>query len=346
LWASTPKRVLAPREVGVRAARLVERGCEAGVFSGAVLVARGRDVLVETACGQANRRYGVRNSANTRFNLGSMNKMFTAVAVMQLVESGRVSLDDPLSKYADASWLAPDVSGKITIRHLLAHTSGLGSFLNKEFDKSSRRLFRNLDDYKPLVRGETPAFEPGTKFRYSNTGMLLLGVVVEQASGKTYFDYVQAHIFDPAGMTASGSWPMDEPVPDLAMGYIWAPGTAYGWRENTLAHVFRGSPAGGGYSTVGDLHRFATALQAGRLLRPGSVEFLWTDNPPNLYGRGFEINASAAGKVVGHSGVYSGISSRLDIYVERGYVVAILGNQDQAAPGLAAAIQGVISEAR
>ncbi|MDP3747184.1 MAG: serine hydrolase domain-containing protein [Phenylobacterium sp.] len=266
LWAPKPKAHLTAGDVGAQARGLMDRGCRAGVFSGAVLVAKGDEVLFEAACGQANRRYGVANTSRTRLNLGSMNKMFTAIAVMQLVETGQVSLDDPLSKYADESWLPAEIGKTITIRHLLRHTSGLGSFLGRDFEKTSRRLYREVADYKPLVRGETPAFPPGTQFKYSDTGMLLLGVVIEQASGETYFDYARAHIFGPAAMKDTDSWPMDEPTPDLAMGYGWAPRAPLGWRENTMAHVFRGTSAGGGYSTVGDLHRFARAAE-----RPASL---------------------------------------------------------------------------
>jgi CubicO group peptidase (beta-lactamase class C family) len=345
-WAPEPKPAFQPAEIGARATALAERGCKAGVFSGAVLVAKGPEILLETGCGQANRRYGVANTARTRINLGSMNKMFTAVAVLQLAEAGRLSLDDPLSKYADETWLPAAVSDKITLRHLLTHTSGLGSFLGAEFEKSSPLRFRDLADFKPLVHGETPAFAPGSGYRYSNTGMLLLGVVIERASGETYLDYVRTHVFQPAGMTDTDSWPRDQPVADLAMGYGWAPQTPLGWRENTLRLPYRGGPAGDGFSTVGDLHRFALALQAGRLVSPASRTYLWTDHPPHDYGAGFMITNSVAGKIVGHEGMFSGVSSQLEIYLDKGYVVAILGNQDWAAPGLGDAIRGLIAQAK
>jgi len=345
-WAPRPKPVLTAAEVGVRTLALAARGCRAGVFSGAILVAKGPEVLAETACGQANRRYGVANTVQTKLNLGSMNKMFTAVAVMQLAEAGRLSLDDPLGKYADESWLPAELSRRITIRQLLSHTSGLGSFLGPEFRKSSPLRFRDIADYKLLVRGETPAFEPGSDFKYSDTGMLLLGQVIERASGEDYFDYVRAHVFRPAGMTDTDSWPMDQPVADLAMGYGWAPQSPLGWRENTLGYVYRGGPAGGGFSTVSDLHRFALALQGGKLVSPASRAHLWTDHPPHNYGAGFMVTSSAAGRIVGHEGLFTGVSSQLEIYLDKGYVVAILGNQDWAAPGLGDAIRGLIAEAK
>lgn len=342
-WAPVDGPALSPADIGARARVFADRGCAAEAFSGAWLIAKGRDVLAEGACGQANRRYDAPNRVDTRINLGSINKMFTAVAVMQLVDQGRLSLDDTLDRHIDDSWLPAAVSRRITIRQLLTHTSGLGSFLNAEFAKSSPVRFRALADYKPLVRGETPAFEPGAGYLYSNTGMLLLGVVIEKASGQDYFDYVREHIFRPLGMNDTDSWPLEEPAPNVAMGYFRALDGEPGWRENTQRYLYRGGPAGAGYSTVGDLHRFALGLLENRLISPASRDWLWTRNAPNEYGGGFMITATQAGKNVGHEGFYLGVSTQLEIYVDKGYVVAILGNQDWAAPGLGDAFRGLVA---
>jgi CubicO group peptidase (beta-lactamase class C family) len=278
------------------------------------------------------------NDVNTRFNLGSMNKMFTAVSIMQLVEAGKLSLNDKLSKYADDTWLPKDISSEITIAELLSHTSGLGSFFDDGFDSSSRELYRNLDDYKPLIRKEKLAFAPGSKYQYSDTGMFMLGVVIEKVSGESYFDYVRTHIYVPAGMTSTDCYPMDEPVENLAMGYGYYSKGPFHWRENTFSHVFRGGPAGGGFSTVGDLMRFAGALQREKLVSSASLKTLWTDHPPNNYGAGFEVSDTVAGKMVGHSGFFTGVSSRLSIFLDAEYVVAVLANIDNGAPALMDAI--------
>lgn len=150
--------------------RFIDRLAEAGTFSGSVLVARGDQVLFQAARGEANRRYGVPNRVDTRFNLGSMNKMFTSLAIAKLVEQGKLSYSDPLSKWVGEDWLPKEITDKVRLEHLLTHTSGLGSYFNDTFFRSSRALYRELDDYKPLVAGETLAFEPGTDERYSNTG--------------------------------------------------------------------------------------------------------------------------------------------------------------------------------
>lgn len=204
---------------------LLTRVCERDVFSGAALIAQGEEVLVTHACGEASKRFHVPNDLETKFNLGSMNKMFTSVAILQLVERDVLRLDEPIARYVDESWLPRDITDRVTIHHLLSHTSGLGSYFNDAFMRGSRAQFRELEDYKPLVQGDTLAFEPGTGWQYSNTGMLLLGVVIEAVTGQSYFDYIREHIYAPAGMDASDSYDMDQPVENLAIGYDPVPGT-------------------------------------------------------------------------------------------------------------------------
>lgn len=196
------------------------------------------------------------------------------------------------------------------------------------------------------MRKETLSFSPGTKYQYSDTGMFMLGVAIEKASGESYFDYVRDHIYRPAGMTRTDCYPMNEPVENLAIGYYYAPDSPYGWRENTFAHLFRGGPAGGGFSTVGDLFHFASALRDGKLVTAASLKALWTDRAPNNYGEGFEVQQTAAGKVVGHSGVFPGISSRMSLFLDKGYIVIALSNIDNGAPSLMEAIGDEISHAR
>jgi len=341
--ATTPK--LSPDQIAAETEALVERGCAAGVFSGAILVAHGDEVLVEAACGEADKRHHVKNDVDTRFNLGSMNKMFTAVAVMQLVDAGKVSLDDPLDKYVDESWLPNAVASRITIRQLLAHRSGLGEFTSSDFRTAGRGLYRRLSDYKPLLSQATLAFEPGSRFSYSDLGMMFLGVVIEQASGEDYFDYVRVHVFAPAGMTRTGSYAQDEPTEDLAAGYGYAPDSPYGWRDNAALSPFRGMPAGGGYSTVGDLYRFARALRNGTLVSGDSLRLLWARQPTANYGAGFEVHETAAGKIVGHSGLFAGVSTRLELYLDKDYTAVVLGNIDAAAPTLMDALREPIARA-
>jgi len=328
-------------ELVAKARELVlERG-KADTFSGAALVAHGKDVLLSLAVGEADKGFHVKNDVETRFNLGSMNKMFTSVAIAQLAEQGKLSYDDRLSKYVDESWLPHEVTERITLRHLLTHSSGLGSYFNDTYQRSSRELFRKVDDYKPLVQGEKPAFEPGTRWSYSNTGMLLLGVVIEKVTGKDYFDWIREHVYAPAGMTRTDCYEMDQPVENLAIGYERDATSAQGWRNNLYQHVIKGGPAGGGFSTVGDLHRFALAMLECKLVSVETLDTLWTDALGADYGYGFAVRDEPQ-KIVGHSGGFPGISSNLDIFTESGYVVAVLSNYGRAGAEMADELRALV----
>jgi CubicO group peptidase (beta-lactamase class C family) len=315
-------------------------------YSGTVLVARGAAILLTDFAGEANRSFHVPNTIDTKFNLGSMNKMFTSVAVARLVEAGRLSFDDPIGTWVDESWLPKDVTDTITVRHLITHTSGLGSYFNETYMKSSRDLFRKLDDYKPLIKDDRPAFPPGTRYQYSNTGMFLLGVIIEKVTGEDYFDHIRKAIYAPAGMTDSDSYEMDYPVENLAIGYSPDWKSPYKWKNNLYTHVIKGGPAGGGFSTVKDLHRFALALLSDSFVSRRTRELMWTDFKGANYGYGFVVVQSPGGKAVGHSGGFEGINSVLDIYLESGYIVAAMSNTGGGASPLANRIGAILARVK
>ncbi|NIM59895.1 MAG: serine hydrolase [Candidatus Aminicenantes bacterium] len=325
---------------------VIQRICERDVFSGALLIAKGDQILLTHACGEASKRFHVPNNIETKFNLGSMNKMFTATSIAQLAEKGMLSFEDTIDKYVDESWLPKEITSKITVHHLLTHTSGLGSYFNETYVNGSKALYRKVNDFKPLVKGEKPAFEPGERFRYSNTGMLLLGVVIESVTGQSYFDYIRKNIYEPTGMKNSDSYEMDYPVENLAIGYSPDRTSKYGWHNNYFKHVIKGGPAGGGFSTVGDLHRFARAFQTGKLVSSESMKVLLKDHAGANYGYGFGITEGPSGKVVGHSGGFSGINGVLDIYLDKGYIVAVLSNYDNGASPVAQRISQLLARVK
>jgi CubicO group peptidase (beta-lactamase class C family) len=332
-----PNRRLSDIEVARQLRAYVERLASRDVFSGTVLLAKAGKPLYRAAYGEANKDFGVRNTVDTKFNLGSMNKMFTAVAVMQLVEAGRVSLDDTLGKFLSAGAMRPEVLSKVRIKHLLTHTSGLGSYFTPEWDGQSRARYRSVDDWMKLVKNDALEFEPGSRWSYSNTGMLVLGKVIEAASGQDYFAYVRQQIAAPAGMMSTDAYELDRVNRNLAVGYEREEtprGVEY--RNNIFMHVLRGGPAGGGYSTVDDLTRFAEALKAGRLVSRESVRLLTTPKPELSspeYGFGFGIQEG--GRIVGHSGGFPGINSQLDIYVGEDYTLAVMSNYGGGAQPIA-----------
>ncbi len=343
-------RKLTDEEIARELGTFVQRLADAEAFSGTVLLAKDGKVLFKKAYGLASKRFNVPNRIDTKFNLGSMNKMFTGVAIAQLVQRGKLSLDDPLSKYVSTDWLPRSITDKIKIKHLLTHTSGLGSYFNDQFDRSSRLLYRALDDYKPLISGETLAFEPGTDWRYSNTGMFMLGVVIEKVTGQSYFDYIRENIYKPAGMVNTDSYEMDRPVPNLAIGYSKAPSDGGpAWRNNLYDHVVKGGPAGGGFSTVEDLYRFAVALGSHKLLDAEHTRMVWSGKPElgsPEYGFGFGIGGEPGNRVVGHGGGFTGINSNLDMFLDLGYTAAVMSNYDHGAQPISSKIQELLSAGR
>ena len=300
-------------------------------FAGAVAVAEGRKLVFSGAYGIADREHQLPNRVDTRFRIGSMNKMFTATTVLQLAQAGRLKLTDPLGKYL-ADYPNKDIAEKVTVHQLLTHTGGTGDIFGPEFDKN-RLTLRALSDYVALYGKRDPEFEPGARFAYSNYGFILLGVLVEKVSGQSYYDYVREHVFKPAGMTRTDSLPEGEPVEGRSRGYMQQDGK---WAPNTNTLPVRGTSAGGGYSTVTDLVAFANALMEHKLLNAEYTRLLTTgkvEGGPggSKYAYGFS-DASADGvRWVGHGGGAPGMNGDLKFSPESGYIVVVLSNFDPPA---------------
>ena len=327
----------------------LERLSKADAFSGAVLLAQGDRVILGEARGLASRAWNQPNRVDTKFNLGSMNKMFTSIAIAQLVEQDKLSLDDPIGKHL-TDYPNREAATKVKVRHLLTHTSGLADYFNDNFMKASRDRFRTIADYFPLFVEEPLQFEPGTRFRYSNAGFMVLGAIVQKASGMDYFDYVREHISKPAGMINTDAYELDTDVPNLAVGYTRneedRPGEP-AVKNNIFLHVIKGGPAGGGYSTVEDLHRFANALREGKLVRPETLR-QWTtpgDKNPN-YAYGFQVFHAEKPKVIGHTGGFPGISSVLWIDLDEGYTLAALANMDGGSMAIQENVRELLSHGK
>jgi CubicO group peptidase (beta-lactamase class C family) len=340
---SAPQPRLSDEPLAAETDRYVRKLADADVFSGVVLLARGDRPLLVTAVGPASREFGVPNRPNTRFNLGSITKTFTAVAVLQLAERGNLSLDDPLSKFL------PDVpdpqsARRITIRHLLAHTSGLGDHVNAMARDPFRTRYRTLAPMLELVRGVPPMFEPGSRWRYSNSGFLVLGAVVEKAAGQDFYDYVRRNVFEPAAMADTDFFELDRVNRDLATGYTKAfHAGAATWRNNQFDLFVRGGPEGGAYSTAGDLLRFARALRGGKLLPTNRVDDALSAKPaPGSPGYGYGFEVGEAGHIVGHGGSFVGAQTKLDLYPAGDYTAVVLSNVSGAARPVVAKIRSLL----
>jgi CubicO group peptidase (beta-lactamase class C family) len=326
-----PEGPLSSAEIAAELKAHLERLAATDGFSGVVLLEKDGEILLHEAHGEAIKGYDIPNKPDTKFNLGSMNKMFTAVAIAQLEEEGRLSYDDPIGKYLGREWVRPEVGERVRIHHLLTHTSGLGSYFTPEFMDASRARFRDVDDYRTIVGDDSLRFEPGTQWSYSNTGFLLLGAIVEAVTGESYYDYVREKIYQPAGMSNTDAYASDEVVPNLAIGYDpVVTDSGVRWRNNLLEHVVRGGPAGGGFSTAPDLLAFARALREDRLVSAETRQLLTTPKPElgsPEYGYGFGMMGD--GRFVGHTGGFPGISAILQMDLDANWTLVILSNVSQ-----------------
>jgi CubicO group peptidase (beta-lactamase class C family) len=295
-----------------------------GKFSGVWLWAKDGKVITSGARGKADREKGIDNTLDTRFRIGSMNKMFTAVATLQLVERGKLSLDDTLGKILP-DYPNTNVASKVKVRHLLSHTGGTGDIFGPQFE-AHRLELKTLQDYVKLYGERDLQFEPGTKWEYSNYGFLLLGVLIEKVSGKSYYDFVAEKIYQVAGMTHSGSEPESVAVTNRSKGYMRE---QFEMVSNEPTLPWRGTSAGGGYTTAADLMQFASALMSNRLLKAETLaEATRSQFKAGDYGFGFQLGPPEEVRTYGHGGGAPGMNGILRVYPESGQSVIVLCNLD------------------
>jgi CubicO group peptidase (beta-lactamase class C family) len=300
----------------------------AGSYSGGVHLSRGGDVILEQFWGHPVKGEQASFDRDTRFNVASMGKMFTAVAVGQLVEEGKLNWTDAVGKhFPDFPWT--EYADQITIEQLLSHQSGLGGY---GFD-------HGLTDVESIVEfasSEPVAFEPGSEMGYSNTGYAVLGVIIERVSGMDYYDYIRENVFGRAGMMRSGFFSVSDPVDNMALGYtlMQPDGTQDGGERTSNANMIEriGSPGGGAYSTLADMQRFGQALLNDELLSSGTREELWRRRaqmgPGMWYALGFGNHDRNGMQVVGHNGGAPGIGADFKIFPETGVVAVAFTNFD------------------
>jgi len=305
----------------------IDKSASAGKFAGVWLWAKNGKVITSGARGKADRERGLDNTLDTQFRMGSMNKMFTAVATLQLVERGQLSLDDTIGKIL-TDYPNTNVASKVKVRHLLSHTGGTGDIFGPEFD-AHRLELKTLQDYVKLYGARDLQFEPGTKWDYSNYGFLLLGVMIEKVSGLSYYDYVARNIFKVAHMTHTGSEPESVVVPNRSKGYMrdqWA------MISNEPTLPWRGTSAGGGYTTATDLMKFAEALMSNELLKPATLaEAARSQFATGNYGFGFQVSPRGAPTSYGHGGAAPGMNGILRVYPDSRQAVVVLCNLDHPA---------------
>ncbi len=333
-----------------------------GEFSGVVLVKQGEEDLFANAYGYASMKWKIVNTIDTIFPHASVTKMFTAVAALQVVEEGMLSLESKVQNILKLN--VSNVPSNVTLHHLLTHTSGIADYFDEYDDdvdgyaelwnRNPNYAFKNLSDFLALFAGKDPLFNAGNDFRYCNAGYVLIGLMIEKATGIDYFEYVKRNVFIRAGMEKAGFIPFDAVRDNVAEGHQPIKnkeGRAVGWKKNVYSLPVRGSSDGGAYSTARDLVRFLRSLREGQLLSGElTTRILQPQGPiqedPNgdwAYGYGLAFLFDK-GEVVryGHGGDDPGVSAKVFYYPGYDIDVVILGNQSHCADPVAAKIHQMI----
>jgi CubicO group peptidase (beta-lactamase class C family) len=336
-------------------------------FSGVVLVKLDESVLYEGAYGYANRSWKVENHLDTRFRIASISKMFTAVATLNLIDDGQLSLDTRVAECLDLG--DTRIPKQASVYHMLTMTSGMADWFDESGDWETNwatlcrehpiYLFRRNQDYLPLFMDEDPLAPVGEKHQYNGAGYILLGLIIEKLSGVPYFDYVRRHVFAKAHMPRSEFLALDGVDDQVAEGYIPITDeaeTIIGWKKNIYSTTPEAAADGGATSSAEELVRFSKALRNGDLLSAEMTQQMLTPKVLQTderiqgytwkygYGNFFLLDAGEQLVRWGHTGEEDGVSCRLYYYPRENLDVVILGNQSWCAGSLGWKIHDLILE--
>jgi CubicO group peptidase (beta-lactamase class C family) len=309
-------------------------------FHGTALVAKNGEVIFKKGYGLANIELGVPNTPEMKFQIGSITKQFTATAILQLQEKGLLGLDDPITKHLTD--YPKETGDKVTIHHLLSHTSGIPSYTDMPDLMLQKSLPTTVDELLAIFKDKPLEFEPGEKYKYSNSGYVVLGAIIEAMSGKSYEDHIRENILEPLNMTNSGYDHRDRIMKNRAAGYTQDENQEL--RNADFVHMSAPYSAGALYSTVGDMLIWDQALYTEKLLKKSSLEKMFTPVLKN-YGYGWVIEEKFGRPLVWHNGGIDGFHTTFNRWVDDDLCIVVLSNNDSApvenmATGLAAIIFG------
>jgi CubicO group peptidase (beta-lactamase class C family) len=344
---SAPQQTSGPPEEEEKVLRevrdAVEQKSKAGEFSGTVLIARGTDVVWQGAYGFANKDANIPNQADTRFDVGSIAKSFTRVAIAQLVERGKLKLTDKIGTYLP-DYPNQTAREQVTVQQLLDMRSGIGDFFGEKLRAAPKDKIRTLRDYLPFFAADPLLFPPGTQEKYSNGGYIVLGLIIESVTGQSYYDYVQKNIFERAGMKNSAFGFRTGTDPKQAIGYTnrskfgeepsSGKNAAAERHPNLTMMPARGSSAGSAQSTTADLLLYVEAMSNGKLASASTLEKL------DLHPQGMGIAGGALG-----------LNAELDTGIPSAgsatYTLVVMSNFDPpSAEQLSEQIRGLLRRAK
>lgn len=303
-------------------------------FSGAVLVAQKGKIIYKNAFGLANKEWNISNTVLTKFRIGSLTKQFTATAILQLAEAGKLNLGDKLSKYI------PDFpkGDSVTLHMLLNHTSGIKSYTNMANFSSVETLPFTKDSVIGFFKKEPYEFSPGTKYRYNNSGYFLLGYIIEKVSGQTYNNYILSNLIKKAGLNNTSVNQLDSILIGRAEGYRKAEA---GWKHAEYISMEFPYSAGAIVSTIEDLYQWNKALFGGKIISSTMMDKMTTPYL-NKYGYGLRIDSFQNHKRIGHSGGIPGFVSYNVYYPTEDIQIVVLSNNSSNSSAIAEALAAIL----
>ena len=320
-----------------------ENWTDAESFSGVFSVSKGQEIVFEKHCGFRNQSEALPNNGETAFGIASGTKLFTGLAVCRLIDCNKLSLDDRLCDVLPYD--LGQIDRRVTVHHLLTHTSGVGDYIDEEvensmaelqslYDKHPVYLWERLEYYLPMITPLPPKFEPGGRFGYSNAGYVLLGLAVEAAGGVSYQQYVTDGIINPCGLTHTGFYRTDSLPPNTAHGYMRGKGKDV-WRSNIFSLPVIGGSDGGLYTCAGDLRKLWSSIFLNRILseemtqaflKPHVLMDEEDDDDEDSYGLGVYMHKSSGKMFYYAVGGDYGIDFFTAFFPEQHITASALGN--------------------
>ncbi|MEH0157278.1 serine hydrolase [Limibacter armeniacum] len=297
-------------------------------FSGTVLIAKNDSILLKKAYGFAHLGHKVKNNTTTKFSYASIGKSFTAIAIFQLIQDGKLSLDTPIGK------ILPNYPNKIardslTIEMLLSHRSGLPNYFRSEkYINTSKEQFRTIASIAPLYENQPMESKPNEQFSYRNTNYILLGRIIEAVTKTPYNEYIKEHIFSVTQMENTGNFDADHSIENAAENYTLSDVYPNKLQKTFFMSAVKGSPAGGGYSNVDDLYKFATAFKNNQLINSKYTTLMKTEPSNGSYGYGMQFAGAKGSGIYGHSGGHFGVGAEWRVFEKQNYTVVLLTNKD------------------
>ncbi len=303
-------------------------------FSGTVLVMKQNKVLLKKGYGMADREWNIANTADTKFRIGSITKQFTAACILQLIEAGKLSLEDKLSKFYPGF----PKGDSVTIHMLLNHTSGIASYTDQKEFMSVAPLSWSKDSMISFFKNKPYNFSPGTKWAYNNSGYFLLGCIIEKLSGQSYNDYLQQQVLDKLAMKNSGADRLDSVLAFRARGY-----SKRGKKTVNADHISMDWPFSAGvlYSTVDDLYKWDRALYSNAVLTDASRQKMFTPGKSN-YGYGIIIDSLEKHPRIWHNGGIPGFSANFSRFVNDDICIIVFSNNESNTDFVSIALANIL----